>query len=206
MPILPDEDDVDQATLLVEYPSLYRSGDTSYVVPRVRVEAGARSALEPSLDCTVAPYVADELPDWSLEVDDIRVLAPERTYWEKLLILHGMHCGYRDVQRLPADRDRISRHYYDVAMITATDVGRCALSDIGLLDAVRRHNLTAFRQAWKRFDEAVPGSVRVVPQPELITAVERDYRAMEGMILGESPEFGWIIEQIHRAEAVINAS
>ena len=76
---------------------------------------------------------------------DIRVIAPERTYWEKLLILHGVHCGYRDAQRLPADKDRISRHYYDVAMITATDTGRSALSNTDLLDAVRNHNLIAFR-------------------------------------------------------------
>lgn len=204
--VLTDDDDVDQATLLVEYPSLYAGRDTSYVAPRVKVEAGARSALDPSRACTVAPYVAGDLEDWSLEVDGIRVLAPERTYWEKLLILHGLHCGYRDAGRLPDDRDRISRHYYDVATITATDAGRSALSNTGLLDAVRRHNLIAFRQAWKRFEEAVPGSMRVVPQPELVTVVERDYRAMDGMILGESPEFGWIIEQIQHAEAVINLS
>ncbi len=204
--ILPDEDDVQQMTLLVEYPTLYPSGDVSYVFPRVRIEAGARSALDPSLDCTVTPYVADELPDWSLDVEDIRVIAPERTYWEKLLILHGMHCGYGDEQRLPTDKDRSSRHYYDVAVITATDTGRSALSNIDLLDAVRSHNLVAFRQAWKRFEEAVPGSVRFVPQTELLTVIERDYRAMEGTILGEAPEFGWIIEQIQHAEAVISAS
>ena len=204
--VLPDEADLDQMTLLVEYPTLYPSDDASYVAPRVKVEAGARSALDPSLDCTVAPYVADELPDWSLDVGDIRVLAPERTYWEKLLILHGLHYGYRDGQRLPVDKDRISRHYYDVAVITATDAGRSALLNIGLLDAVRNHNLIAFRQAWKQFEKAVPGSVRLVPQGELLTAIERDYRAMEGMILGESPEFEWIIEQIQHAEAVINAS
>ncbi len=74
-------------------------------------------------------------------MDDIRVLAPERTYWEKLLILHGWHCGYREDQRLPNDKDRISRHYYDVAVITATDAGHSALSNIALLDAVRKHNL-----------------------------------------------------------------
>ena len=204
--ILPDEDDSDHMTLLVEYPTLYPGGDISYVTPRVKIEAGARSALDPSLDRTLTPYVADELPRWSLDVDDIRVLAPERTYWEKLLILHGRHCGYRDGQRLPSDRDRISRHYYDAAVITATDTGQSALSNIDLLDAVRNHNLIAFRQAWKRFEEAVPGSVKLVPQAELLTVIEHDYRAMEGMILGESPEFGWIIEQIQHAEAVINAS
>ncbi|MXW31474.1 MAG: nucleotidyl transferase AbiEii/AbiGii toxin family protein [Chloroflexi bacterium] len=203
--ILPDEDDVDQMTLLVEYPTLYPSDDLSYVVPRVRIEAGARSAVDPHLDCSLAPYVAEELPDWPLGVDGIRVLAPERTYWEKLLILHGLHCGYRDQRRLPTDRDRISRHYYDVAVITATAAGRSALSNTGLLDAVRSHNLVAFRQAWKRFEEAVPGTVRFVPQAELRAAIERDYGAMEGMILGEPPAFAWIIEQIQHAEAVVNA-
>ena len=38
--------------------------------------------------------------------------------------------------------------YYDVAVITATEVGRSALADIDLLEAVRNHNLVAFRQAW----------------------------------------------------------
>ena len=200
----PDEDDLDRQTLLIEYPTLYPSGDISYVSPRVRIEAGARSALDPSLTRTVSPYVADELPDWSFSVDDIRVIAPERTYWEKLLILHGVHCGYRDAKHLPADRDRISRHYYDVAMITATETGRSALSNIDLLGAVRNHNLIAFRQAWKRFEEAISGSVRLIPQPELLTVIERDYRAMQGMILGDVPDFGWIMEQLQRAEAAIN--
>ena len=199
-----DENDVDQQTLFIEYPTLYPSGEVSYVAPRVRIEAGSRSAIDPSLTCTVIPYVADELPDWSFAVDNIRVIALERTYWEKLLILHGIHCGYRDEQRLPTDRDRISRHYYDVAMITATETGRSALSNIDLLDSVRNHNLIAFRQAWKRFEEAIPGSVRLVPQEALHTVIERDYEAMQGMILGDVPAFGWVVEQLQHAESAIN--
>ncbi len=200
----PDEDDLDRQTLWIEYPTLYPSADLAYVAPRVRIEAGARSALDPSLTCSVIPLVADELPDWSFAVDGIRVIAAERTYWEKLLILHGVYCGYRDAERLPADKDRISRHYYDVAMITATATGMAALSNIDLLDAVRAHNLIAFRQAWKRFEEAVSGSVRLVPQSELRTVVERDYGAMEGMILGKAPDFGWVIAQLQQAEVAIN--
>ena len=132
------------------------------------------------------------------------MISPERTYWEKLLILHGARCGYRDAGRLPADKDRVSRHYYDVAVITATEVGRSAMVDTHLLDAVRNHNLVAFRQAWKRFEEAVPGSVRLVPRVELRTVIERDHRAMEGMILGETPDFGWVTEQLRVAEAAVN--
>lgn len=202
--VVPDEDDVDQQTLLIEYPTQYPSGGGAYVAPRVKIEAGARSALEPTLDCVITPIVADELPDWSLGVGNLRAIAPERTYWEKLLILHGLHCGYRYEGRLPADKDRISRHYYDVAMITVTENGRSALSDIAMLDAVREHNVIAFRQAWKRFEEAVPGSLRLVPQAELRRVIEGDYGAMEGMILGEAPGFEWVMEQIEYAEATVN--
>ncbi len=165
-----DEDDVDASTLLVEYPALYPGGAEAYVAPRVKLEAGARSALDPTVSRDIAPILADELTGWSFNVSDLRIIAPERTYWEKLLILHSLHCGYRDELRVPADRDRISRHYYDAAMITATEIGRSALSNIDMLDAVRSHNLIAFRQAWRRFDEAIPGSIRFVPQAELRTA------------------------------------
>ena len=134
------------------------------------------------------------------------MIAPERTYWEKLLILHGAHCGYRDTGRLPADKDRISRHYYDVAVITATEVGQSALVDMDLLDAVRNHNLVAFRQARKRFEEAVPGSMRLVPQAELRAVIKQDYRAMQGMILGDGPDFLWVMDQLRHAEAAINGT
>ena len=200
----PDGDDSDGQTLLVSYPTLYSDGDAAYVSPRVKIEAGARSALEPSVTCAVRPYVADDLPDWPFDVGNVATLAAKRTYWEKLLILHGVHCGYRDEKRLPADKDRISRHYYDAATMTASEVGDSALPDGGLLDAVRNHNLVAFRQAWKRFEEAVPGSVRLVPQPGLRAAIERDYRAMRDMILGDAPAFEWIMGRLLHAEAVIN--
>ena len=89
-------------------------------------------------------------------------------------------------------------------MITATELGWSALSNIDLLEAVRSHNIIAFRQAWKRFEEALPGSVRLVPQAKLRAVIDRDYGAMQGMILGEAPDFGWIVDQLRRAEAAIN--
>ena len=202
--VLPDRDDRDGQTLLVSYPTLYPEGDAAYVSPRVKIEAGARSALEPNVTCVVRPYVAEDLPDWPFDVGNVLTLTAERTYWEKLLILHGVHCGYRDAKRLPADKDRISRHYYDAATMTAGEVGASALSDEGLLDAVRNHNLVAFRQAWKRFEEAVPGSVLLVPQPELRAVIGRDYRAMRDMILDDAPTFEWIMDQLLHAETVIN--
>lgn len=203
--ILPDEENGDQQTLLIEYPTLYPSADIAYVLPRVKLEAGARSALDPNTTGSVRPYISEDLgDDWPFDVGNLHVIEPSRTYLEKLLILHGAHCGYRDAERLPADADRISRHYYDVAMITATEVGASALADEALLTAVREHNLIAFRQAWKKFEEAVPGSVCIVPQDALRAAIEKDYQAMQGMMLGDAPEFDWVMKQLQIAEDTIN--
>jgi len=203
--IVPDDEDGDQQTLLIEYPTRYPSADLPYVLPRVKLEAGARSALDPNAMASVTPYIAEDLAEgWSFKVRNIHVISPGRTYLEKLLILHGAFCGHRDEGRVPADKDRISRHYYDVAMITGTDIGEAALADEALLTAVREHNLIAFKQAWKRFDEAVPGSPCVVPPDELRAAIETDYKAMQGMTLGDAPPFDWVMGQLQIAKDTIN--
>ena len=200
-----DEDDVTEQTLLVHYPSLYPERGDDYVLPRVKLEGGARSALTPSRPCSVAPYIADDLPAHELQVDGIDTILPERTFLDKLLVLHGLHCGYREADRLPRAHSRVSRHYYDFAVIAGTATGQAALADRALLDDVRGHSMIAFRQAWKRLDEAAPGTVRLEPQPELRAVLEQDYAAMQGMMLGEPPDFGWIAEQIRAAEAALNA-
>ncbi len=202
--VVPDPYDQDAQSLLVRYPTMYAVAPVSYVEPGVKIEAGARSAVEPTAMCTVAPLIAEELSDWSLYVDNIRTVSPQRTVWDKILILHGLHCGFRDRKRLPASADRISRHYYDVAMILQTDLGQTALTDTDLLQDVRNHSLIAFRTAWKRIEEAVPGSVRLVPQQELRHVLEQDYRDMQRMVFGSRPTFEWIMQQLSQAEAAIN--
>jgi hypothetical protein len=199
-----DTTDKDGQTLLVEYSSIFDDADFGYVPPRVKIEAGARSALDPHGIRSVSPFIAGDLSDWQFDVPAITTIAPERTFWEKLLILHGAHCGFRDEGRLPSDRDRPSRHYYDVAMIGPTDIGRTALADLAMAGAVREHNLVAFRQAWKKFEQAIPGTLRIVPQDELRAELEKDYAAMQGMILGDAPAFAWIMEQLAAIEEIIN--
>lgn len=200
-----DLDEADPETLLVTYPTLFPAAPTAYVSSRVKIEAGTRSATKPNVTCTVVPLIARELGAPALRTGDITVIAAERTYWEKLLILHGWSCGFRDDrQRLPADRHRVARHYYDVAMLTDSELGGAALTRLDILDSVRNHNLMAFPQAWKRFDQAVPGTLRFVPHGELRRAIERDYRAMASMIYGDVPSFGWAMDQLHSAEERAN--
>ena len=48
--------------------------------------------------------------------------------------------------------------------------------------------------------------MKLVPQAKLRTVIERDYGAMQDMILGDVPDFGWIMEQLRRAEDEVNGT
>ncbi len=124
---------------------------------------------------------------------------------EKILILHGWYCGYRDQGRLPNDRQRLSRHYYDIGMMAQTDIADRALENLALLNNVRDHALVFFRRGWMKLEEACPGSIHLMPQGALATYLTRDYAAMQGMILGEPPTFNKILQSITDLEIRLNA-
>jgi putative sterol carrier protein len=69
---------------------------------------------------------------------------------------------------------------------------------------VRQHKLSFFNAAWKKFDEAIPGSFCVAPTGKLLEVLRKDYQAMQGMMLGRATEFQQIITILSELEAVIN--
>lgn len=50
----------------------------------MKIEAGAKSALDPNVPTTVKSFVADALPDLDLQVADITTVQAERTFWTRL--------------------------------------------------------------------------------------------------------------------------
>lgn len=203
--VVEDPDDRDQLTLLIEYPSLYETGSDAYVRPRIKIEGGARSALDPHALQQLSPYIADELNDNDYSIAGLITIDPERTLLEKSLILHGWHCGHRDEGRVPNDRNLLSRHYYDVGMMAPTPIGDRAVANEDLLSDVRDHALAFFRRGWMKLPEARPGTIRLLPQDDLRARLVADYGAMQGMILGEAPAFDKLIEQIGQFEERLNA-
>lgn len=82
-----DEDDPDGMTLLLQYPSAFPAG--TYLRPVVKIEMGARSDTEPSELPEIRSYLAEALPGESDSgAVKIRTVAPERTFWEKAMLLH----------------------------------------------------------------------------------------------------------------------
>ena len=103
-------------------------------------------------------------------------------------------------------RDRQSRHYYDVAKLYGTKVGNAALADLELLRNVSAHKRVFFARAWAKFDEAVPGSLRLVPPESRITELERDYSQMRSeMIYGDAPSIDDIVEILREIENRVNS-
>lgn len=202
--VIVDDTDPEQSTLLFQYPSLFEQGETAYVQPRVKLEGGGRSALDPHESLSIQPYITNTLTDWDFSVPNVITISPERTFWDKVMILHGWYSRYRDQQRLPNDRQRLSRHYYDVAMIYKDEVGRRAIANDVLRENVRHHTQLFFRRAWMKLDEAIPGSIRVLPPDRLAKALEQDYQAMQGMMLSNAPDFKEILEELSNLETELN--
>ena len=136
-----DPADKDAQTLLFEYPPALAGDLSPYFSGSVKIELGARSDHFPIENAAVRPYLADVLPEaLSEDVAQVRVLAAERTFWEKATILHTLHYFPKD-KRIPP---RMSRHYYDVFRLSKSSVWDRAMAAVELLDRVATHKSVCF--------------------------------------------------------------
>lgn len=197
----------DAQTVIFRYPPSLAAHDyasLSYIRPVVQLELGARGDTWPAERRVITPYAAEEFPDFFKAASscDVTVLAVERTFWEKATILHA------EFHR-PSDKpgvERISRHYYDLALLSESEHGASALRQLDLLESVARHKARFFPAAWARYNLAKPGSLRLVPPPERLPALVADYGKMAPMIFDTPPPpFSYLMERLTGLEARVNA-
>lgn len=200
-------DTSDPQTLLFRYPrslSEAEYGGLVYVTPTVRLELGARSDHEPAEDQVVRPYLADEFPGTIASPDcPVRVLAAERTFWEKATLLHAE--AHRS-EPAKASAERRSRHYYDLVMLWRCSVGRRALARLELLTVVAEHKRVYFPSTAAHYETARPGSLRLVPEAEALAALRRDYTQMDELLFGEPPTFDELVDGLREIEREINGA
>lgn len=199
-----DPEDTSQQTLLFHYPSGGKPREVEepgYIKPYVRLEIGARADHWPSLQATIMPYAAEEFPrPFRDPTCSVKVLAAERTFWEKATLLHAWH-------HTPPDkpfRDRQSRHYYDVVRLFEKGIGKEALRDTNLLLKVAEHKDVFFPAASAKYEEARPGTLRLVPPPARLPELEQDYRKMQEMIFTDPPPLNHLLTVLREIEALIN--
>lgn len=202
-PVVLDPDDPDQQTLLIRYPSVSTIAD-DYIRPTVKIEAGAKSALDPHCLAAIRPYVADDMPTMDIVVPDVVTIDPERTFWDKVVILHGLRRWFDNRGVLRQHGHRVSRHYYDIYMLFCSPIGQQAAADQALAIDCARHALMFFNSTDLDLPHARPGSFTIMPAPGMEDALRHDYQAMTGMIFGGAPDFGDVLETIKQLERIVN--
>lgn len=195
-------DKEDSQTLLLYYPT--STERDVYIDKRVRIESGAKSALDPNSVRTIAPYVADDIPDTDLAVTNVTIVDADRTFWDKVVILHGLRRWFESKGVLKGGGHRISRHYYDLHQLMQSDTGRHALANPALGADCVAHALMFFNRPAFDLASAKPSSFALVPEGDMYDDLRRDYAAMSGMIFGAAPHFENVVESIAELQAIVN--
>lgn len=203
--IEPDEEDPDGQSLLFHYPSAFADSDDGYIRRVVKIESGAKSALVPHESETIVPYSATEVEGLNLKVPNVLTIRPERTFWDKIIILHGQRHWFQNKGSLYKDGQRLSRHYYDVYKLLGSDCGTNAIVDRDIAESCVRHARLYFNRKPLDLDLATPGTYGIVPLDEMLAPLKADYEKMAGMIFGDIPPFDDIIGRIAEAEETLNA-
>ena len=191
-------DDNDPQTIKIAYPNSF--SDMS-ILQEIRLEIGALAAWTPVKVADITPYAAQEYGRlFKQPSTDILTVLPERTFWEKVTILH------REVFR-EEDRPfptRQSRHYYDLYRMMQTEVKDNALADNDLLTKVVVFKDKFYRCPWARYDLAKRGTMRLMPPDYNLNKLRDDYEHMQNMLFGDKPSFEKIMDGIAKLETEIN--
>jgi hypothetical protein len=198
-----DPDDPDGQSLLLWYPTVTTDG-IAYIRRAIKIESGAKSALDPHAPLVVKPYIADDLPNLDLAIGNVTTVDPARTFWDKVIILHGLRRWWDRRGELKGGGQRVSRHYYDVYRLLASETGWKAMGDAAMAEDCVRHARMFFNRPDLDLASAVPGSFALTPQDGMLAELRRDYEAMSGMVFGPIPLVDEIVATIAELERWLN--
>ena len=192
-------DATDPLTINFHYPRIFR---TESILQTIRLETGILAAWTPSIIKTVTPYIYDYYPKLSKTViTTVTASSAERTFWEKVTILHH-EANRPEHLEMPI---RYSRHYYDLYCIAKSDYKANALKQIDLLNRVTNFKIKFYPRAWAKYEEAMPGSIKLVPPLFRFEMLRNDYFNMREMLFGNYPIFDDLLECIRNLETEINS-
>lgn len=198
-PINVETTDQDPVQIEIQYPAVVEY--TTYVLPRVILEIGSRSMLEPNTNRTFTSFIGEYYPEEFFADEEIEVPSAnvERTYLDKLFLLH------EEFQKKEPRVDRLSRHLYDIEKISQTEYADSAIADTALYHAIVEHRELFNRWSDVDYTTHFPPNLNPRPPKKLLPEWESDYATMqEEMIYGDSLPFYELIERISEIVDKIN--
>jgi len=134
----------------------------------------------------------------------VTTVVAERTFWDKIVILHGVRKWFESRGVLRAQGQRVSRHYYDVHRLFRSELGAGAVADRTLGADCVAHARMFFNSPDLGLDSAAPGTFSLTPNDEMREDLRRDYGRMAGMIIANPPGFEEVMASIAALENELN--
>lgn len=198
MPVKFEIDKTDPQTIAFHYPQLFKDDSILQVI---RLEIGALAAWTPSVKRKITPYILELYPQASANPTTmIPTTSAIRTFWEKVTILHH-EANRPEHLEMPL---RYSRHYSDLACLANSEYKIVAFENIDLLRRVVEFKMKFYPRGWAKYEEAVPGTIKLLPNKSRWDSLKRDYIRMEEMLFGEIPSFESLMGSIKELEIEIN--
>ncbi len=171
------------------------------IQPQIRLEIGPLAEPVPNGQKQIRPFVVSKFPEFFKQHEaTVTTVTAERTFWEKATILHQE--AHRDAaSKLPA---RYARHYYDLCQLSKLPIRASALQKVSLLEDVVRFKMKFYRCPWAKFEEAIPGTLKLLPSELHVHELKRDYRSMQSMLYGAIPAFEDIVDELENLQIAIN--
>ena len=179
-------------------------GNRQYIMPKVKIEVSGRSMSEPICDIqlnsmidqiySAAPFAEPKFK--------VRAVLPERTFLEKLFLLHEEFAKPQGQIRV----ERMSRHMYDIGQILKSPIAELAIHDRQLYNQVVEHRRIFIGLRGFDYDDLYPTTLNIIPPPEIINQWRNDYENMRMyMIYGEAPMFEELLENLKILNVIINS-
>ena len=195
----PDDDPV---KIEVIYPTV--TTYSTYIQPRVLLEIGSRSLMEPSTLCLFRSMIDNEFSNFSFADENVQILCvnPERTFLEKLFLLHEEHQRPKEKMKIRGK----SRHFYDIYKIAQTEFLHKALTDKTLYKSIVAHRERFTKLGGVDYTSHFPPNLNPIPPAELMPEWERDYREISQMTAGAPIDFDTIISKVKEISKKINSN
>ena len=194
---LVESNDSDQDPRIIEiyYPNVI-SSQSEYILPKIQLEIGCRSLREPHALQKFGSLVDEHYLDSTFSIDlfEVTTVLPERTFLEKLFLLHEEF--HRPMQKIRVDR--LSRHLYDIYHLYQVGIGSRAIRDKELYETIVQHRYTFTRIGGVDYNSHHPKSINPYPIPEIISAWRKDYSSMLNEMIYEEnpPSFEQLMESL----------
>ncbi len=189
------------AELSIRYPHLVDDRD-AYYREGIKIKFGGHNMIEPNETHRVVPYMAQAFDNFSFPAGEVSVLSPQRTFWEKVTLVHAEsnRPTFRNAQRS-------SRHWYDIAVLADHEIGRAALLDVELLRDVVRVKKRFYRTATARYDLCVQGRANLIPTHDGLALLRADYQEMvDAQMLDDPLPVDELVERVRRLQDEVNAA